>query len=1071
MATYYWVGGTGTWNASSTTNWASSSNGAGGAGVPTSTDNVIIDSSSGTGTITCTAGVCADLTVTATQAIILGASFSTLSVYGSLTYPATGSFSSNTSVWTLTFAGTTTGKTITLNGKSLYGVIFNGAGSVWTLGSALLTNSTITLTNGTLDTSSSGNYSITISGSAVINYGAGTKTLNLNGSTVTASGFGSSTNITGFTLNAGTSSITLSNPTPVFYGNGLTFYNVTITPTSTTGMTLNGQCTFNNLTLSTKASDGILAYTIAANQTVNGTLTLGTSNTGIRRLFLSSATLGTQYTITATTVASLSDVDFRDIAFSSSQTGTRLGDCGGNSNITFDSPKTVYFTSAGSSQNWGANVWSTISGGSVNTNNFPLAQDTAIIDNNSGTSLTISLGTSQAWNIGSLNFSSRTNSATINWMQGENIHGSVTLSSAVSLGGSSTGHNYTGRGNTQTITTAGKTLLGPIYIKNIGGTVELGDALTISSSYNGITLSNGTFDAKTYNVTIANFSSSVSTTRTLNMGTGTWTLSGTGTVWNTGTTTGLTFNVGTSNILLSDITVIARVFTGGALTFNKITIGGTTGISTTTFGSVSGTVIGELASNKTVAHTIIFSALSTTVTTWSVKGTVGNVVTVNSSSAGAAVPLTITNKTTNIDYLNVKDITSSVSPYTFYVGANSTNSGNNTGVAFIERTTSTPTTAYLLTSGTSFTVPLDWNSSNNSIYMLGAGGGGSTGVYSGGFIAAGAGGGGGGFTKITNFTTTASSVISYTIGTSAANTNGGDTTWNSGVYTAGGGKRGNSFANASVQVSTGGAGGTGSTYDGGSGGAGATGNSSTIGASGGAGGGGGGGAAGPNGLGGSGGTGSVSTSSNTAAGGGGGGNGGGSNGGNGTTTLSGAGGNNFAGTGGATGSSVSGSTPASPTYGGGGAGTLGSAAPTGGAPGIDFLNTTGGSGGKGGAGQAANATANLGYGGGGSGGSVSGGSTSFTSNAGAPGVIFVVYTPYVAPQGSGFGFRLANTGILYVPTTSQFDEISQSTIGVKPTAFYALQFDEVTNPGVPGRYLNTGVVQTQGIIDEITGIL
>ena len=65
MATYYWVGGAGTWNNSATTNWASSSGGAGGAGVPTSADNVIFDSFSGSGTINeQSTAVCNDITIT-----------------------------------------------------------------------------------------------------------------------------------------------------------------------------------------------------------------------------------------------------------------------------------------------------------------------------------------------------------------------------------------------------------------------------------------------------------------------------------------------------------------------------------------------------------------------------------------------------------------------------------------------------------------------------------------------------------------------------------------------------------------------------------------------------------------------------------------------------------------------------------------------------------------------------------------------------------------------------------------------------------------------------------------------
>ena len=44
MADRYWVGGTGTWDAVSTTNWSTTSGGAGGASAPTYADNVIFDS-------------------------------------------------------------------------------------------------------------------------------------------------------------------------------------------------------------------------------------------------------------------------------------------------------------------------------------------------------------------------------------------------------------------------------------------------------------------------------------------------------------------------------------------------------------------------------------------------------------------------------------------------------------------------------------------------------------------------------------------------------------------------------------------------------------------------------------------------------------------------------------------------------------------------------------------------------------------------------------------------------------------------------------------------------------------
>ena len=52
MASRFWVGGTGTWDASDTTHWAATSGGAGGQSVPTASDTATFDASSGGGTVT-----------------------------------------------------------------------------------------------------------------------------------------------------------------------------------------------------------------------------------------------------------------------------------------------------------------------------------------------------------------------------------------------------------------------------------------------------------------------------------------------------------------------------------------------------------------------------------------------------------------------------------------------------------------------------------------------------------------------------------------------------------------------------------------------------------------------------------------------------------------------------------------------------------------------------------------------------------------------------------------------------------------------------------------------------------
>lgn len=57
MASRFWVGGTGTWDNATTTNWSASTGGAGGASVPAAADAVTFDGSSGGGVVTVAATI------------------------------------------------------------------------------------------------------------------------------------------------------------------------------------------------------------------------------------------------------------------------------------------------------------------------------------------------------------------------------------------------------------------------------------------------------------------------------------------------------------------------------------------------------------------------------------------------------------------------------------------------------------------------------------------------------------------------------------------------------------------------------------------------------------------------------------------------------------------------------------------------------------------------------------------------------------------------------------------------------------------------------------------------------
>ena len=575
MADRYWVGGSGNWDATSTTNWATSSGGASGASAPTSADNVIFDGASNTGTnaftvtvtgTTAAPALCADFSTGGGGGALDGAMTLTmgatafLDVYGSMTLPATNFSVSATTGAGIRYKSTTTGKTVTTNGVSLSNtrVSFIGTGGAWTLGSALTTIREIDVIEGSFDT---GNFSV-----SCISFNtstAGVKSVNLGSSTLTASGTTPAINITSttanLTWNAGTSTINCSAASPTFTGGGLTFYNVSFTSTALTLPTITGANTFNNLTFTSLAADGIVRINIDSNQTVNGTLTLGAGNTAVRRMMLFSSAIGTQRTITATTVATLSDVDFRDISFSASQSGTRLGDCGGNNNITFPAAKTVYWNLAGS-VSWSAIGWATGSGGTPAVNNFPLAQDTAVIDNSStGTNINL-----QVFNVGTVDMSNRTTAFSINFFAGPNlnVYGDWKTGTGITYANSGV-LQFTGR-TIQKLTSAGVSFTNGITINTApSGSVQLQDAFITGSALT-VNLTQGTLDLNNLTLTTGVFSSSNSNTRSIAFGTGNITIIGSGTVFTTATATGLTYT-GTPTINISNNSATATsIFAGTA---------------------------------------------------------------------------------------------------------------------------------------------------------------------------------------------------------------------------------------------------------------------------------------------------------------------------------------------------------------------------------------------------------------------------------------------------------------------------------------------------------------------------
>lgn len=410
---------------------------------------------------------------------------------------------------TYNFSATSGTQQITSAGKTIpTSLSITAPGATVSLQDALTLGSTrtLTLTNGTLTTNG---YAVTTGLFSSSN--TNIRALNLGASTITITGTGTSWNITdptNMTLNAGTSTITTTGNTAsiTFNGGSLTYYNVTFGATYY-NTALSGANTFNNLTVASPAAAGRRTLSLTGDQTVNGTLTCSGSAPNSRPRI--TGAVGDN-TITAAAV-SLAQADFFHIiaaGASSPWSGTNLGNGGNNTNITFAAPKTVYWNQPAGG-NWSDVAWALTSGGAVGANNFPLAQDSVILDDTGvGASSTIVMD--YGWLIPTFTASSLTNALTINWNVFLNLnattYGDVTFSSAITVTYTLGAWGIDSLSSTSIITTAGVSIpIATVNFNSNSNTLRLNDNFTSTGNsvgflagtldLNGKTLSCVTFDS------------------------------------------------------------------------------------------------------------------------------------------------------------------------------------------------------------------------------------------------------------------------------------------------------------------------------------------------------------------------------------------------------------------------------------------------------------------------------------------------------------------------------------------------------------------------------------------------
>lgn len=655
---------------------------------PTAADDVIIPASAVVTIPTATTAVARSVTVQASGTLAFASTTAVLTIGDATAGAGSVALSvSATATITLTGIGTinyistsATVQTITTGGKTLPNETFNPASNgSWQFSDAHTTSGIITVSRGTLDTN---NYSVTASS---LNFGNNlARTLTLGSSVITltaTSATWTGTAITNLTVSSNTAVVTI---TGLLNGgssinafganwNGLSFVlNGGVVTNTTTNTTLNNVGTVQNFTITGTAQQAG-TYQITDNFTVNGTFTV-TGNSSIERPFIKSSAIGTTRTITAATV-SITNVDFQDItgAGAGSWTGTTIGNCLGNSGITFTTPVAQTMASGGSwivAANW--------------TSRVPLPQDDVTVTG----SAAVTFNSVQAG--ANLDFSGYTGTMTLSsYGNFYFIYGNVTLGSGMSWGaGPNTFYvGLAGRG-THTITSNGKAFFpagsnSNLFIYAPGGSYSLQDDLSANSPITAnFSVANGTFNSNNYAMAVGRFISTSGLTRTINLGTSTVSIYQTAAA---GllifTATGLTTSMLGATFTVVNVSANTRTIDlgGSAIGTLNYTLSGSTGqLTITQTGYIDTLNFSDATNARTLAIT---SGQTLSVENFNVVGASGRVVTLTAVTAGSKAYLEVMGSQASTDWLSVKDIYG-VIPNKLYVGTNSTDVSGNTNVEF-----------------------------------------------------------------------------------------------------------------------------------------------------------------------------------------------------------------------------------------------------------------------------------------------------------------------------------------------------------------------------------------------------
>lgn len=243
---------------------------------------------------------------------------------------------------------------------------------------------------------------------------------------------------------------------------------------------------------------------------------------------------------------------------------------------------------------------------------------------------------------------------------------------------------YPGSG---TVTTNNRTI-SSFAINGTGATATLGGALACSGA---VTLTQGTFDAVTFNITARTFGSIGSATRRLIMGTGTWTLTGDVSVGSSHTwavsnisTSNMTIVPGTATINITSSTAFPE-FRGGDFTYYNLIYSGSSIVDPQALLTiVDSNTFNSIANNNQPCRIWFDSGETTTVQNFTVSGAdADNLVELTSTVVGSQATLYRPGGVYSwpfLNYLAISELAATDGPW--YAGADSLDFGNNSGWIF-----------------------------------------------------------------------------------------------------------------------------------------------------------------------------------------------------------------------------------------------------------------------------------------------------------------------------------------------------------------------------------------------------